>query len=718
MQKLLLVALCCASVAGAQTVRGTVKADDRLVTGVVVTLVDSAGQTVSRALSDESGSYGLTAPKPGTYRLRTMRIGYRAALSDAFVLTAGESATHPLQLSKVAFVLDTVKSVGKNQCRIAAADSTAVAVPLWDQVRTALMAAQLTLAARTTSFTSISYDRMLGLRSQRVGSQSVDIHTDFAKQPWRALHPDSVRKNGYVYTTADSDRIYYAPDLLTLTSDNFVNDHCIRLSPKSDARRVGIEFEPVGSRKITEIKGTVWLDRKSSELSDLEFSYVHNITAEEERNAGGNVGFARMSNGMWAISRWNIRMPSPHIEPHYDGAFKLIGTERVLDSIKVSGGELVMATMTGNRRDTLWIRPPLILRGTILDSLTGAPVARAVVTLNGTPLSDTTGAGGTFAINGVLPGRYMMTVLTPSLDSVHAVDQHSVFFSDSAAPLSVRVADAALLRRSGAKLVSAFTGVVVDSAGAAIPDAEVQITDLGLSALANSAGAFRVGSVAPGSHPVLVRRPGYGPMETTLDFTAGSVVDRRVVLSKVVTLDSVVTVASADPLMQKFEERRKKGIGTFFTRDDLKLAENNGMRLGALMQKHKEWNILLLGGSEWAEGRPQPGSRCVDTQKAPPRNHVNLDSPFGKCLETEKIFYLPDEGMQLHGVPIACFSQVYLNGSLQNMGRPTPPYDLAQIPLNEIEAVELYVGQRQTPPELVGANSPCGVIVIHTRKKP
>jgi len=151
-----LVALGCASAASGQTVRGSVKSDARLVSGVVVTLVDSAGKTVGRALSDESGSYALSAPRPGTYRLRTMRIGFRPVLSAPFVLGSGEAAVRGLEVSKVAFVLDTVRSVGKSQCRIAAADSTAIAVPLWDQVRTALMATQLTLASRTTSFTSRS----------------------------------------------------------------------------------------------------------------------------------------------------------------------------------------------------------------------------------------------------------------------------------------------------------------------------------------------------------------------------------------------------------------------------------------------------------------------------------------------------------------------------------------------------------------------------------
>ena len=75
-----------------------------------------------------------------------------------------------------------------------------------------------------------------------------------------------------------------------------------------------------------------------------------------------------MRNGMWAISRWNIRMPMMVLTPKYDG-MRVIDRTLQIDSIQVTGGELVTAVANSARgRDTVWVRPAVRLRGTVLDS--------------------------------------------------------------------------------------------------------------------------------------------------------------------------------------------------------------------------------------------------------------------------------------------------------------------------------------------------------------
>jgi hypothetical protein len=119
-----------------------------------------------------------------------------------------------------------------------------------------------------------------------------------------------------------------------------------------------------------------------------------------------------------------------------------------LDSIKQTGGELVMAVTTGSRRDTIWMRPTMSLRGVVVDSLSGAPVPKAVVALAGTIQMDTTDEAGRFSVSGVLPGRYSVNVTTPSLDSLNTVDQHSVLFADSSMTLTIRVPNAQMIAGS------------------------------------------------------------------------------------------------------------------------------------------------------------------------------------------------------------------------------------------------------------------------------
>ena len=433
----------------AQTIRGAVVGpDNRPIPGIVVALVDATAREVGRALTDDRGEYRLTAPAAGAYRLRTLRIGFRPLLTEPFAIAAGAEVTRQLAVSTVAFSLDTVRSVGRNTCNVIAGDSTSLIASVWDQVRSALAAAQLSLSNRLIYAKTIAYQRMIGVRSQRVGSQSMDARSDFGTQPWRSLSADSLRRFGYVRTARDSSRIYYSPDLSVLLSDEFVEDHCFRIAKGSDDHRIGIEFEPTRERKnVADVRGTLWLDRHTNELMEMDHRYVGDVRSDEERIAGGEMGFARMQNGLWTISRWSIHMPVRVMVPIYSASFSLLRRELRVDSISVTGGELVLATTTGTRRDTIWMRPPLSLRGLVVDSSTGAPMRQATVAIGGTNQTASTDDAGRFVIHGVIPGRYALTITSRTADSVAVVDEQNVFIIDTVALLTLKVPTTRLAAR-------------------------------------------------------------------------------------------------------------------------------------------------------------------------------------------------------------------------------------------------------------------------------
>lgn len=473
----------CASArqASAQTIRGTVvDSGDRALTGVVVLLLDPAAKEIVRVLSNERGEYRLTAPRPGSYRVRTLRIGFQSVTTETIAIDAGDDIVRPIVLTGAAFALDTVRALGRNACRVVAGDSTSVIAALWDQVRSALLATQLTLSTRTIYMTTLRYERTMDQRSQRIGAQSVDIRADFARQPWRSRTAVSLRRDGYVNTDADGIRTYYAPGLDVLLSDEFLEDHCLRIAPSSSDTRLGIEFEPnADRRRFAEIRGTLWLDRATSELRDMEYRYV-NVSSSDERIAGGTIGFTRMRDGMWAISRWNIRMPTMVYAPVYDNRLKVVDRELRIDSIKVTGGELVLAVLNSRvGRDTLWMRPRLTLNGVVTDSLSGRPVPLAIVALAGTVQVDTADDRGRFTIHGVLPGRYAVSVRTPSLDSLNTVDQRSILFADSSMTMSIRVPNASMIagsicgeRAAGGIVLGTVTR---DGDTTALPNARVRV---------------------------------------------------------------------------------------------------------------------------------------------------------------------------------------------------------------------------------------------------
>ena len=468
---LALAALIVAPPAWAQSARGVVTDHGSPLANVVVALVDSTSREVGRALTSDRGEFRLTAPRAGTYRIRTLRIGFMPTMSEPVALTVGADVTREIAVSAVAFVLDTIRSVGRNECRVVASDSTSLVAAIWNQVRTALASTQLSLSNRLIYTTAVSYQRTLGARSQRVGAQSMDVRADFGRQPWRALDADSLRRFGYVVTARDSARIYYAPDLSVLLSDEFVEDHCLRIAKESDAHRLGVEFEPTPARRnMSDIRGIVWLDRHTNALLRMEHAYVGGHRGDEDRLAGGEMSFVRMDNGLWAISRWNIRMPMRQMRPVYSNSFSILRYEARVDSIKVTGGDLVLATTTGTRRDTIWTRPPLPLRGVVVDSASGSPVRGAVVSLAGTSQSGTTDADGRFVIHGVIPGRYAVN-LTAAQDSVTFADAEGVMFADTSTDLTLRVPIARLVAER-AKGVVAAVAVTASAATPVAPAAD------------------------------------------------------------------------------------------------------------------------------------------------------------------------------------------------------------------------------------------------------
>ena len=118
--------------AHAQRVHGVVvDAGNHPVSGVVVLLLDSASRVTARALSNEGGEFRLSAAQPGSYRIRTLRIGFRPVVSDPMVLVTGGEIAKQLVLSGLPVALDTMHVVDRNVCR-SFTDSGAATYAVWE----------------------------------------------------------------------------------------------------------------------------------------------------------------------------------------------------------------------------------------------------------------------------------------------------------------------------------------------------------------------------------------------------------------------------------------------------------------------------------------------------------------------------------------------------------------------------------------------------------
>lgn len=427
--------------AGAQVVHGTVvhAVDSTPLPGVVVMLVAGAAgdNVVDRALTDENGAFRLDGTRPGTFRIRTLRIGFRPVTTPPFELRSLEQATRRIEIAGLPVSLEAVQVAARSVCRDFADDTIGPAA-IWQQARTALTAAELTSRARTLEATIVTYTRVLDPHSERVRQHSASVRSGLSSRVWTAHPLQSLRERGYVRDDPDGGTTYFAPDLAILMSDAFVEDHCFHVVLSRNPALIGIAFEPTRERRrVPEIAGTVWLDRKTSELRRMEFGYV-NVSKEKER-AGGDMTFVRLGTGGWVISRWNIRMPA--IERRVRNTVGgMRGAETTVDErlieTRVSGGELALVMRRG---DTLWKRPPMTLRGIVTDSATGIAVSGARVGIRGMALGTVSAGDGSFVLQGMLPGDYTLEVATPAMQALGQVHRQGVRFADTLSTHQLRL---------------------------------------------------------------------------------------------------------------------------------------------------------------------------------------------------------------------------------------------------------------------------------------
>lgn len=411
--------------ASAQTVRGVVVDQlDRPLAGVIMQLVDSASRVPVRTLTNERGEFRLTAPASGRYRVRSTRIGFRPTTTDFITLTAGAEVTRRIALASIPVVLDPVTSTIRTSCRVLGLDSTAATFAAWEQIRAALTAADLTAEGRAFNATTLSYERrqtLDGVTLRQVGAAA----TGPVSQPWHSLRADSLRKTGYVVTEAVGEsRVFHGPDVGVLVSDEFAEDHCFRIAASSDSSRIGVAFEPIPQRaRRPEIQGTIWMDRATSELRDMQWQYVNVARNVDDTETTGRMDFVRLANGGWVISRWAIRMPLVEMSlATRDATVQFRG-------IKIVGGELVSAMSL--RGDTLFSSPPVRLRGVAFDSLSGKPMSTALIGIAGSARTTLTDSTGHFEFTMVPPGAYRLVAQHEALEAIGITSQTTMAVATS-----------------------------------------------------------------------------------------------------------------------------------------------------------------------------------------------------------------------------------------------------------------------------------------------
>ena len=235
--------------------------------------------------------------------------------------------------------------------------------------------------------------------------------------------------------------------------------------------------------------------------------------------------------------------------------------------------------------------------------------------------------------------------------------------------------------RLAAQKPGTLTGTVTAADATPLAHAQVRLVGTALAAVAGADGSFRVGGIPAGAQSLEVKLLGYAPLLLAVDIVSGETLNMRLVLAtEGVPLPAVEVKASrafVTPEMKGFAERRARGAGQFFTREEI-----------VRMQARLLTDVL----------RRVPGMQIQSVNSAYGTSYAVQTGRSGGPVGTR-----------------VCPTLFYMNGS---------PFPLTTdvtidhyVAPEEVIGIEVYNGAAQIPPQFNSGmyNAHCGVVVIWTR---
>jgi hypothetical protein len=213
---------------------------------------------------------------------------------------------------------------------------------------------------------------------------------------------------------------------------------------------------------------------------------------------------------------------------------------------------------------------------------------------------------------------------------------------------------------------SVIDGIVSDTNLVALGDATVTVLGSSLHVTTGTNGRFRVIAVPAGQYLLTVHRVGFVPVAAAIQVGPADTLRLSFAMRRIVTaLDTVIVSAKAMVArMNDFEARRKLGLGTFITADQID-------------QRRAVVTADLL--------RAIPSLLVVDS------------GPKGQWAYSTRTS--------------SCLMQV----AVDNVLLPTPTNLRMLVPPADIMGIEVYSGPATIPLQFKSANSGCGVILIWTK---
>jgi hypothetical protein len=212
-------------------------------------------------------------------------------------------------------------------------------------------------------------------------------------------------------------------------------------------------------------------------------------------------------------------------------------------------------------------------------------------------------------------------------------------------------------------------GVVKDEGGVPIPFVEVGATKVSHFARTDSVGKFTLSLLPAGMVDMTFRRIGYSPFVVMIEVPEKDTTEVEVKLSGAPQNIATLVIQDDAPVskrLERFEAHRKSGAGHFVTRADI--LKRNPMLLSDML-------------------RSIPGTVLVPTGIS------------GRSV------------LRFTRTGVGCPPQYYVDGVM------ITAYNIDEMPVHDVEAIELYSGIAGLPPEYARSrgNRDCGTVAIWTR---
>jgi len=414
-----IAAVVSAPAANAQELRGTVRdSASRLpISTVVLILSDSAGTPIVRNLTNDRGEFRLQLPG-GARRLQLLRIGFRPRTVVVPAPTDGV-VTLDLTMRMIPTLLDPVQVTDSPNCP--RRDDRTAAFALWDQARSALLAAVVARETDHAVIKRLHFDRQMQQDGFTPASQTVQVDSSSGTRPFVATHPAAeFIERGFVDDSANV-AVFNGPDADVMLDDAFPRGYCFQLA-KADRERthqVGLAFEAATHKRgRVDVEGAVWIDSTTRSLVEIVFRYVGIDRRFEKYEPGGRVSFHTMANGTPIIDRWSIR-PIGVPESSRHGIVVVSPND-----MHESGGEVARARWADGRT---WTAPLGTLAGIVTRDR--VPTGGQLVTLAGTEYFAVSDSAGRFTITDLVPGPYSVAVADTILAPLEIVLKTQVSFT-------------------------------------------------------------------------------------------------------------------------------------------------------------------------------------------------------------------------------------------------------------------------------------------------